>query len=56
MEITQTTWTRSAAHSWDMEMILVAILAGVALIAVTVATQRYNPAPLDAEAGWYLLP
>jgi len=39
-----------------MEMIVVAILAGLALIAVTVATQRYNPEPLDAEAGWFLCP
>lgn len=56
MEVTQTTGTRSRAHCWDMEMILVAILAGLALVAVTVALQRYNPAPLDAEAGWFLCP
>jgi hypothetical protein len=23
---------------------------------VSVATQRYNPTPLDAEAGWFLSP
>jgi len=56
MEITRTTETRSTAHSWDMEMIIVAILAGLALVALTVATQRYNPEPPDAEAGWYLCP
>jgi hypothetical protein len=39
-----------------MEMTIVAILAGLALVALTVATQRYNPAPLDAEAGWFLCP
>lgn len=56
MEITRTTGTRSSAHSWDMEMIVVAILAGLALVAVTVATQRYNPEPLETEAGWFLCP
>jgi len=56
MEITRTTGTRWTAHSWDMEMIIVAILAGLALVALTVATQRYNPEPLDAEAGWFLCP
>lgn len=56
MEITRTTGTRPSARSWDMEMIIVAILAGLALVALTVATQRYNPEPLDAEAGWYLSP
>jgi hypothetical protein len=56
MEITRTAAPRSAAHSWDMEIIVVAVLAGLALIAVTVAVQRYNPAPLDAEAGWFLCP
>ena len=56
MEITRPAAARSAAHSWDMEMILVAVLAGLALIAVTVAAQHYNPAPLGAEAGWFLCP
>ncbi|HJT06764.1 MAG TPA: hypothetical protein VJ747_07560 [Stellaceae bacterium] len=56
MEITRATGTRSTAHSWDMEMIIVAILAGLALVALTVAAQRYSPEPLDAEAGWFLCP
>jgi hypothetical protein len=56
MEITRTAAPRSAAHSWDMEVIVVAVLVGLALIAVTVAVQRYNPAPSDAEAGWFLCP
>ena len=56
METTQTAAPRSAAHSWDMEIIVVAVLAGLALIAATVAVQRYNPAPLGAEVGWFLCP
>ena len=50
------TTPRSAERSWDMEMILAVIIAGLALMAVTVATRHYNPAPLDVEAGWFFCP
>ena len=56
MEITRTAVQRSAAPSWNLDVIVVAVLAGLALIAVTVAVQRYNPTPLDPEAGWFLCP
>ena len=56
MEVTRTAAPRSAAHSWEIEFIIVAALVGLALIAITVAVQRYNPTPLDAEAGWFFCP
>jgi hypothetical protein len=56
METTRTTAPRSPERSWDMEMILVVVIAGLALMAVTVATRHYNPAPLDVEAGWFFCP
>ena len=44
----------ASSHSGTMAVLLG--LAGLALVALTAATQRYNPTPLDAEAGWFLCP
>jgi hypothetical protein len=56
METTRSVPKRSAARPCVMEMILVVIAAGLALMVAAVGTQRYNPAPLDVEAGWFLSP
>lgn len=47
---------RLTARRWDIELILVVIAAGLALTVAAIGTQRYNPAPLDVEAGWFLSP
>jgi hypothetical protein len=56
METTRPTVNPPAARFWDMDMFLVVVVAGLMLMVVSVATQRYNPTPLDAEAGWFLSP
>jgi hypothetical protein len=56
METTRRTANRTVARPWDLEVVLAVVVAGLAIAAVTVATQHYNPAPLDPEAGWYLCP
>lgn len=56
METTRPTVDRSAEEALDMDLILVLAAAVLALAAITVATHRYNPAPLDPEAGWFFCP
>jgi len=47
---------RVTARRSDIEMILVVVAAGLALTVTAVGTHRYNPAPLDVEAGWFFSP
>jgi hypothetical protein len=56
METTRPTAKRTVARPWEMEVVLAVVAAGLAIAAVTVATQHYNPAPLDPEAGWFFSP
>lgn len=56
METTPPSVDHSAAHPLDMDIILVLAAGVLALAALALATQRYNPAPLDPEAGWFLCP
>jgi hypothetical protein len=56
METTRSVPKRSTARLWDMEKILLVAAAGLTLVVAVVGIGRYNPAPLDVEAGWFFSP